>query len=378
MAKLINLRLVSILMLSVLFLVLTGCSTELFESNQKKAFIEKLQPAPVNGGFSMEGYWVWGASVIEGEDGLYHMFASRWPKAVPFHRNWVTNSEIVHAVSQKPEGPYQFKGVVFEKRGREYWDGLMTHNPTIHKYKDTYLLYYIGTRYNFSVPIEGFQPTNEQFNEARANQRIGLATSKSLWGPWERKDKPILEPRPGKWDSLITVNPGVCVKEDGGILLVYKSTQYQKGLLKLGMAGAKHFNGPYYRLSDEPIFQFGKKYETKDDWKKGKHVEDPYIWWNGKFFELVMKDMNGNVCGEAGGGIHATSKDGIKWVISKPPKAYSRTVKWSDGTVTTQAGFERPQVLVQNGKPTHLFAATGTGEKYWRFDTTWNMVIPLK
>ncbi len=325
----------------------------------------------------MDGYWVWCGSVIKGPDGLYHMFASRWPTTVPFHWNWVTNSEVVHAVSKKPQGPYEFKEVALPKRGNQYWDGLVTHNPTIHKYKDTYLLYYTGVTYDFPVPSENFQPTEEQFRQARANQRIGLATSKSLWGPWQRKDQPILEPRPGKWDALITVNPAACIRNDGSVLLIYKSTPHQKGLLKLGVAEAKHFDGPYYRLSDEPIFQFDKESESTI-WTDSKHVEDPYVWYNGKYYELIMKDMNGNICGEAGGGIHATSKDGINWKISDPPKAYSRTIKWSDGTVTTQAGLERPQLLIENGKPTYLFAATGTGEKYWKFNKTWNMAIPLK
>ena len=40
--------------------------------------------------------------------------------------------------------------------------------------------------------------------------------------------------------------------------------------------------------------------------------------------------------------------------------------------------FERPFLLIENGKPTHLFAATGTGPKAWQFDRAWNMVIPFR
>ncbi|SDM33355.1 hypothetical protein SAMN05421820_103556 [Pedobacter steynii] len=36
---------------------------------------ERMLPAPVKGGFSMDDYWVWDPSVVKGEDGLYHMFA---------------------------------------------------------------------------------------------------------------------------------------------------------------------------------------------------------------------------------------------------------------------------------------------------------------
>ena len=51
---------------------------------------------------------------------------------------------------------------------------------------------------------------------------------------------------------------------------------------------------------------------------------------------------------------------------------------WNDGTTSHQNHFERPFLLIEDGVPTHLFAATGTGPKAWNFDKTWNMVIPLK
>ena len=70
------------------------------------------QPAPVDGGFRDDAYWIWCGSVIEGEDGLYHMFASRWSKATAFNCNWLTNSEVVRAVSETPEGPYRFAEVI--------------------------------------------------------------------------------------------------------------------------------------------------------------------------------------------------------------------------------------------------------------------------
>src|SRR5687768_17185985 len=83
----------------------------------------ELGVVPRDGGFRMPGYWVWCGSVIKGDDGRYHMFASRWPKDLTFHPGWMTNSEIVRAVAERPEGPYQFQQVVLPARGAEYWDG---------------------------------------------------------------------------------------------------------------------------------------------------------------------------------------------------------------------------------------------------------------
>ena len=89
--------------------------------------------------------------------------------------------------------------------------------------------------------------------------------------------------------------------------------------------------------------------------------------------------MTGKICGERHGGIHALSADGIHWRLADDPLAYSREMLWDDGTVTHQGQFERPQLLIQDGQPTHLFAATGDGSGgFDKMTRSWNMVVPLK
>ncbi|WP_135547578.1 glycoside hydrolase family protein [Paenibacillus cymbidii] len=338
------------------------------------SFQERLLPAPVGGGFAMDDYWVWCGSVIEGEDGRFHMFASRWSKEVSFWPYWVTNSEIVRAVSDTPEGPFRFVEVVLPPRGPAYWDGMMTHNPTIHRSGDRYLLYYTGTTYEGGMPDASHPELWGEGKplEARSNQRIGLAVSHSVAGPWERFDTPILLPRQGKWDGLMTTNPAVCVLPDESVLLVYKSTGSQSDRLRLGVAKAAHCLGPYERAADEPIFRFDEM---------GDHVEDPYIWFHDGRFELIMKDMEGGICGEKHAGIHATSPDGLRWTVSAQPLAYSRTVAWGDGAVTVQGSLERPQLLVRDGRPVCFYAATANrGGVYDTRDpatATWTIAIPL-
>jgi len=357
----------------IAFISLTNCGISC-KTPRESAFIDRLQPAPVGGGFEMENYWVWGSSVIKGEDGRYHMFASRWAKDIGFGK-WVTNSEIVRAVSDTPVGPYEFQEVALPMRGKEYFDGLVTHNPRIIKYREQYLLYYMGTSYDFEIP----QTSEDVWADGRAqtawmNKRIGLAYSNSVKGPWRRMDKPILLPRPGKWDATITSNPAPAVnKNTGEILLIYKSST--DGLippLLLGASKSGNMEGPYLRISEDPIFNFDTSETNEND------VEDPYVWWAGDHYELIMKDRFGHICGERGGGIHALSKDGVNWELAPSPYAYSKHILWDNGDMTHQNHFERPFLLVEDGKPTHLFAATGLGPKEWDFEKTWNMVIPLK
>lgn len=339
-----------------------------------EAFIDKLLPAPVGGGgFAMDDYWIWGSSVIKGEDGKYHMFADRWAKDLGFGA-WVTNSEVVHAISDTPAGPYVFSDVALPVRGAEYFDGLVTHNPRVIYFDGVYYLYYFGTTYDFPVPTAGCELEENWFDRAWMNKRIGVASSKSLFGPWQRMEHPVIEPRPGQWDATITTNPSPVVNpETGKILLIYKSSQFSsRPPLLLGAAEATHPQGTYNRLSDKPIFRFD------DDNNKDNDVEDPFIWWTKDHYELIMKDRFGHVCGEEGGGVHAVSSNGVDWKLSDPIKAYSRKIVWDDNTTTLQANFERPFLLFEDGKPTHLFAATGTGPSTWNFEKTWNMVIPLR
>ncbi len=312
-------------------------------------------------------------SVIKGEDGKYHMFASRWSKQYGFG-HWVTNSKIVRAVADTPVGPYEFQEVVTPVRGKKFWDGLCTHNPRIVKYKDQYLLYYFGTTYDFPVPTDNKAVPSDLWRSAWQNKRVGVMVSDSVLGPWERLDKPVIEPRPGHWDGSITSNPAPAVDpKTGKILLMYKSSAKDTTPpLLLGVAQADHPTGEYKRLSEEPVFKFGMEGDNRKD------VEDPYIWFNGDHYEAIIKDRSGQICGEEGGGIHAWSKDGVKWNLHEQVKAYSRNITWEDGSKTHQNHFERPFLLIEDGIPTHLFAATGNGSKAWHFDATWNMVVPLK
>jgi len=281
---------------------------------------------------------------------------------------------VVRAVSDTPAGPYTFEEVVLPPRGREYFDGLVTHNPRIIKYKGLYLLYYFGTTYSFEITPEDHNVDSQRFREAWMNKRIGLAVSESVFGSWKRFDKPILEPRPGKWDATITSNPAPLVNpRTNEIYLMYKSSAHgPEPPLMLGISKAKDYPGPYRRLTDEPVFRFDTGKTNEND------VEDPFIWWAGDHYELIMKDRFGLICGEEGGGVHATSEDCVHWKMDEHPLAYSRKIKWDNGTVTVQNHFERPFLLIENGAPTHLFAATGTGPEPWDFERTWNMVIPLK
>ncbi|MBR5871925.1 MAG: glycoside hydrolase family protein [Clostridia bacterium] len=336
-----------------------------------------FRPGRARVAFAMEDYYIWDCSVIYAE-GKYHMFSSRWPKKYGFGWNWLLNSEIVHAVSDTPEGPYEFASVVLPRRGREYFDGMNTHNTCIKAFGGKYYLYYMGTTYPADMPCEDGRVKPEHALETWNRKRIGLAVADCIDGPYVRCDKPLMEPRdPSHWDCTCTTNPSVAILPDGETYMIYKSRAGAALPLKLGIAHASSPAGPFERLSDQPILQF-----PDSDY----HMEDPFVWYDSarEVFCMIAKDdvKNGSfgITGEWGAGFYAESRDCMDFDIAPEPKVYSRTVTWEDGTVTTQGNLERPSLLFdENGTPTHLFCASGRASSPYAFeDTTFIVCIPLE
>jgi predicted GH43/DUF377 family glycosyl hydrolase len=332
-------------------------------SSQTNEFHDKMLPAPLDSGFRMDGYWVWCGSVIKGEDGKYHMFASRWPKPPGFGPYWLTNSEIVHAISDKREGPYKFNNVALPARGEQYWDGQMTHNPAIRKYKDRYLLYYTGTTYTGPRPGMDFRisETHPKKLEAHRQERIGLATSKSPYGPWKRLDKPILDVVPGAWDQYLTSNAAPVVMKDGRVMLYYKGVT-RLTVHAIGLAIADRFDKPYKRVSNEPL-------------NMGIGAEDPFIWVENGKFKALMLDHERKYSPDKEI-FYATSDNGLQWTTPPNAIAVSRNVKMADGSTQRFGKTERPHVLIENGRPTTVFfAVSGTLNGQ---GASWNVAVPLK
>lgn len=340
------------------------------------SFASRLLPARKDSGFQMEDYWIWCSSGIRAqkssEDGRYHLFASRWPHHLPMAGHWPTNSEIVHATADTAEGPYQFDSVALPSRGPSYFDGMTTHNPCIRFHDGKYYLYYVATTFDFPRPTAenpityGHYPQESPlWRKAWESKRTGLAVSDSVNGPWTRMDRPLLDPRPGKWDAMIISNPSIAIREDGYTLMVYKSRRTWESPFELGLAHAPHPAGPFERVSDEPSFPF--------------HCEDPSLWWEDGRFHVIMKDFTGNICGVSYGGVYASSVNGRDWELGNPPLAYSRTIQWTDGTSSTHGKVERAGVMVEGGKSTHVFfAITAAGEKYPYTSRSRSVVIPLR
>lgn len=287
-----------------------------------------------------EGFHIWCTSPIIDDKGKVHLFVSRWPREFGVDPGWRSHSEIAHYIGERPEGPFEFSDIALKGTGTDTWDKYGMHNPAIHKVDDQYVLLYIANN-------DYHQPPHP------SNQNIGMAVSKSLYGPWTKVngDGKILTPpsSTGYWNYKAgngVVNPAL-LPYKGGFLLYFKSEN-----AKMGVAISEKVTGPYV--------QFPSPVTTNE-----MRIEDGYAFiFNGKVC-MITTDNDGIL--KKGGGLLWKSEDGINFYSYEAGfKLINEYIidnsllkpKWFYGP-KDKMKFERPQVLMVKGKPAWLYVASG-------------------
>ena len=306
----------------------------------------------------MDGWYVWCGSMVRDDAGLCHLLFSRWPVERGFGA-WVTHSEIGHATAPDPLGPYTFQGVALAGAGGGAWDRDVTHNPTVIRAGGRYFLYYMG---NFG---------NGEFWNHRNNQRVGAAVADHPAGPWQRFDWPLIDVTAGAWDCLMTSNPSCCEGPDGRFLMLYQGggagPMPKGGSVLCGAAFADSPLGPFHK-HPEPIIR-----NPENPWA----VEDPFVWFQDDRYWCLIKDFQGYFAGgEKNVLVLFESRNGTDWRPAAHPLAMRREIRWEDGEVQPVANLERPQLHLENGRPSVLFCACDPDADGSR-RRSFNVAIPL-
>jgi len=282
-----------------------------------------------------DGWWNWGMAPIYDEAGKLHVFNSCIPyKGEHGMGYWQSKSIINHYVADSVEGPYELLGTVFASDKRTY------HNPQISKVGDTYVLVFLWK----SV-------------EKGSMQSVGMATAKSLMGPWtEHPDNPIIRPIPGTPNAAHASNPTFVVDPEGKFRIYYKSMSKGSKYREISVAIADKLEGPYVDHPDNPLISY------KD---KEIDIEDPYAFYYKGMYYMIVEDRMGvgdMLDGKprparirAGGmrpGLLYKSKDGFDWGV--PKIGYQTNAKYFGAEL---ARTERPSILWKDGKPECLFLA---------------------
>ena len=191
--------------------------TSVYSCREKQALHLRIKPLPVDArvvGDIMEGpsvlndenRFVWGGSVLKGDDGKYHMVYNTWEAgdSIPaFTDSWVLHSKLAYAVSDFPDKNFKFKKIIL--RGRLFegdslaWDAQMVTNPHLKKFKGSYYLYYVGSSDPGVQPVGSKGEKVNKRNRVQQSQKIGVIAFDSfddlLSGNFKRPDQPLLAPR---------------------------------------------------------------------------------------------------------------------------------------------------------------------------------------
>jgi predicted GH43/DUF377 family glycosyl hydrolase len=347
--------------------------------------------------------FVWGATVIKGDDNKYHMLYSTWESGEgypKFSDAWILHSKIAYAISDEPDRNFKFqkivlKGSIFDDDSTA-WDAVSVHNPHIKRFNSKYYLYYTGSKDPGVQPSGSSGEKVNKRNRVQQSQQIGVIEFESfedlLSGNFERPSSPLLSPRTrvkpddivnpsaegieAKPDNIIVVNPSVVKREsDNKFLLYFKGNLYDpywRGVH--GVAISDKPNGPFKALDD---FVFDIK--LKDG--RIASAEDPYVWYHKRFqkFYAVFKDFSGNITEGKPGLAILESTDGLTW--NKPPNPFfmKKEIGLESGATLQVSNLERPQFLIdEEGNPQVLYAACSIGSVGNKTDgSTFNVHIKL-
>lgn len=318
--------------------------------------------------FVSDSFYSWCSSVIQGEDGKYYLFYSRWPHGnhAPDNdsmnyifngfKGWLKYSEIACAVAEKACGPFHYVKTILKGSGNKTaWDRYTMHNPQIRKFGRYYYLYYISNSYDSSVT----DPNKERQQWLRYNctQKIGVLKAAAIRdlidGEFVKPDAPIMEP-----DSVhtfeVTTNPSVAQGPDGKYYMIYKSRKPRVGNMTLWMAVCD--------LPDGQFREIAEVFTTPE-----MACEDPCLWYdkNRKVFYAAVKYYSNSklLAPQFGALALITSTDGLHWKPAAHSLISTREIRFAGQSATTLAHLERPFVLLnKQGQPEALFAAAAIKE----------------
>lgn len=371
-----------IYVLCMIFSLLTiSCVKDKYVPGKEYDLAEMVQPIPLENVQIDRAWNIWCGSMIEGYDGKFHLFYSRWPRSVG-HEAWISHSQIAYAVAEQPEGPYKHVNVPLPQLTEDAWDGTMTHNPYILKHNNKYYLYYIGVRGTILNDTTKCEPYGIDWWNRRNTQRIGVAVADKPEGPWQRMNDPVLSVSDDStaFDALCVTNPAVCIGRNDEVVMLYKAVcktdKIQGGKVRFSVAFADSPVGPFTK-TNELIFQ-------PADSEAGMVAEDPYIWFDQKndLYYAIVRDVVGQFTGEDSGGLALLqSVDAIEWITVQNSKVLPACLTWADGTIYDAKAnhVERPFLYFDNdGVPALLFGSFSIHKNNIHREHSFNGRIPLK
>ncbi len=243
--------------------------------------VEGVVPRDVNNGIEDPKWSYWGGNTLQ-VDGKYHLFVCRWPENDPRGHFAYPDSVIVHAVCDRPYGPFR---VV-----REIGVG---HNPTCYQTDNGPFVLYHTT---------------------------GCYIADSIDGPWTASKLTYdSRDRPNTKSVNYLHNNTFAKREDGSFFMLNR-----KGQAWFSKDGIS----PFFRVTE------GIVYPPAD----GRY-EDPVVWRDEVQYHLIVNDWQGRIAW------YQRSKDGVNWTV-EPGEAYQPGIAvHASGVKEDWYKYERIRIL---------------------------------
>lgn len=326
------------LIFATLFIVL-GIAIKPDNSNEileKKSFVDFFKPMPIQSPLVTKGIWgevnvlprdtangledsqlknwcYWDGKIVKDDEGLFHMYASRWHQSFPHGRGWKEDSKGIHAISKNIMGPYKDKGVIWP-----HWNNGKGSNV-------------IGLRMH-----DGRYAT---VTSEITNGEVFVSDTPN--GPFELLGE--IEVDLNGYDYGLArynfnghmSNVKIILRHDGRYMIVPRSTAV--------MISDDGILGPYKVRTDRVYKAYPELPQEKN--------EDPTVWYSGEMYHIVYNHWPSKTS------YHFSSKDGIndwkyKGIAFK--KGVDKIFKYEDGTINDWEFVERPTAYVENGHVTHF------------------------
>lgn len=332
---------------------------------QAKSFIDYLKPAPVvcsplssetwgvdgvlprdicNGIESAKGkavppeFYYWDGTILKAKDGKYHMFMSTWSGSAGFNPGW-TGSDAYHAISEQGAlGPYKRQDYVYTDNGSH-----KGHNVSALELPDG----------GYAVIVSETVPFN-------------IYKSSSMDGPWTKCTAEIRTATGvnGGTDTRWASNVSLVARHDGKFQIVQRH-----GLIAL----SDTLCGPYVMQKPTWTYPAANRPTIDSIYPRRTEIpgvsnptyaweEDPHIWRSGGLYHVLYSGSGDRV------GWHLYSPDGIHdWTdggLSCNPRLPEKIFGYEGSTVVNKwYKMERPSVVLENGRVTHVTWAVADVDK---------------